>query len=75
MVPQLRRPLDQQRQRKSAEGPKLHQKVSGYWHTLATLTRYCRIRTYLISARNHGIRPIDAIHTALAGQPWTPVPA
>jgi transposase len=60
---------------RALKNPKLHQKVSGYWHTLATLTRYCRIRTYLISARNHGIRPIDAIHTALAGQPWMPIPA
>ncbi|NVI88858.1 IS66 family transposase, partial [Actinomadura sp. BRA 177] len=48
------------------------QKVSGYWHTLATLTRYCRLRTYLISARNHGVRPIDAIHAALARNPWLP---
>ncbi len=51
---------------RALKNPKLHQKVSGYWHTLATLTRYCRLRTYLISARNHGVRPIDAIHAALA---------
>ena len=55
--------------------PKLHQKVSGYWHTLATLTRYCRLRSYLISARNHGLRPIDAIHAALLGTPWRPTTA
>ena len=57
---------------RALKNPKLHQKVSGYWHTLATLTRYCRLRSYLISARNHGIRPIDAIHTALARNPWLP---
>jgi len=34
-----------------------------------------RVRSYLISARNHGIRPIDAIHAALAGSPWLPTPA
>jgi hypothetical protein len=57
---------------RALKNPKLHQKVSGYWHTMATLTRYCRLRSYLISARNHGVRPIDAIHTALAGHPWLP---
>lgn len=56
------------------KGPKRHQAVSGYWHTMATLTRYCRVRSYLVSARNHGVRPVDAIHTALTGQPWLPTP-
>lgn len=56
------------------KGPKRHQAVSGYWHTLATLTAYCRVRSYLVSSRGHGITPIDAIHTALAGKPWLPAP-
>lgn len=52
--------------------PKRHQAVSGYWHTLTTLADYCRGRSYLISARNHGVHPIDAIHNALTGNPWLP---
>jgi hypothetical protein len=56
------------------KAPKRHQAVSGYWHTLATLARYCRVRSYLASSRNHGIPPIDAIHAALAGHPWLPSP-
>jgi transposase len=60
---------------RALKNPKLHQKVSGYWHTLTTLTRYCRLRSYLISARNHGIRQIDAIHAALARNPWLPTTA
>ena len=55
-------------------GPKRHQAVSGYRHTLATLTRYCRVRSYLVTSRNHGTRPIDAIHAALTGHPWLPTP-
>lgn len=55
--------------------PKRHQAVSGYWHTTATLAGYCRIRSYLTSARNHGLRAIDAIHAALLGSPWLPTPA
>ena len=54
------------------KGPKRHQAVSGYWHTLTTLANYCRARSYLTSTRNHGIRPIDAIHAALTGSPWLP---
>jgi hypothetical protein len=56
------------------KGPKRHQAVSGYWHSLATLARYCRVRSYLVTSRNHGIRPIDAIHAALTGHPWLPTP-
>lgn len=56
------------------KGPKRHQAVSGYWHSLATLARYCRVRSYLVTSRNHGIRPIDAIHAALTGRPWLPAP-
>jgi transposase len=54
------------------KGPKRHQAVSGYWHTLTTLADYCRGRSYLVSARNHGVRSIDAIHDALTGNPWLP---
>jgi transposase len=56
----------------AVKSTKRHQAVSGYWHTLATLGRDCRIRSYLTSARNHGIRAIDAVHAALAGTPWLP---
>ncbi|MBW0011511.1 MAG: IS66 family transposase, partial [Pseudonocardiales bacterium] len=54
------------------KSPKRHQAVSGYRHTLTTLADYCRIRSYLVSTRNHDIRAIDAIHTALTGKPWLP---
>ncbi|MCA1851003.1 MAG: IS66 family transposase [Beggiatoa sp.] len=54
------------------KSPKLHQKVSGYWHNQTTLARFCRVRSYLTSACNHGLRAIDAIHNALNGNPWLP---
>ena len=56
------------------KSPKLHQKVSGYWHTTITLARYCRVRSYLVTARNHGLSAIDAIHAALTNTPWLPTP-
>ena len=48
---------------------------SAYWQTLATLARWCRIRSYLDSAANHGLTALDAITCALAGNPWLPEPA
>src|SRR5450631_1182707 len=56
------------------KGPKRHQAVSGYWHSTTTLADYCRVRSYLVSARGHDIRAIYAIHATLAGKPWLPVP-
>ena len=53
-------------------GFKLAEKVSGCWRTLATLRRHCRIRSYLVSARNHDRRPLDAIRDALTGTAWMP---
>jgi transposase len=48
--------------------------VSGYWHSTITLGRFCRVRSYLVTARNHGVEAIDAIHAVLTGKPWLPTP-
>lgn len=56
------------------KSPKLHQKVSGYWHTTLTLGRFCRVRSYLVTTRNHGLSAIDAIHAALTSNAWLPTP-
>lgn len=66
-VPWTNNPSEQ-----ALKSPKRHQAVSGYWHTLTTLADYCRARSYLVNARNHGVRPIAAIHNALTGNPWLP---
>lgn len=55
-----------------AKAAKRHQAVSGYWHNQATLGRWCRIRSYLDSATAHRLTALDAVSTALAGQPWLP---
>jgi len=53
---------------RGAKAAKRHQAVSGYWHTGATLARWCRIRSYLDSATAHGHTALDAISAALAGK-------
>jgi hypothetical protein len=59
----------------AVKAAKRHQAVSGYWHTPRTLARWCRIRSYLDSAANHGLTALDAVTRALAGDPWLPTPA
>ena len=59
---------------RGAKAAKRHQAVSGYWHSLATLARWCRIRSYLDTAAAHGITALDAISTAIAGKPWLRAP-
>jgi Transposase IS66 family len=57
---------------RGAKAAKRHQAVSGYWHSLATLARWCRIRSYLDSAACHGLTALDAIRAALERKPWLP---
>ncbi len=57
---------------RGAKAAKRHQAVSGYWHSLATLARWCRIRSYLDSAAAHAVTALDAIRAAIEGRPWLP---
>jgi transposase IS66 family protein len=57
---------------RGAKAAKRHQAVSGYWHSLATLARWCRIKSYLDSAAAHGTGALDAIRGAIEGKPWLP---
>jgi transposase len=54
---------------------KVHLKISGCFRTLATTRAYCRIHSYLITTRLHGVPPMQAVRDALAGNAWTPLRA
>jgi hypothetical protein len=58
---------------RGAKAAKRHQAVPGYWHTLTTPARWCRVRSYLDSAAGHGLTTLEAITAALSGRPWLPV--
>jgi hypothetical protein len=61
---------------RGAKAAKRHQAVSCYWHSLATLARWCTVRSYLDSAAAHGTTALDAIRSAIEGKPWLPpIPA
>ena len=68
-VPPTNNPPTNNGSESAIRGFKLAAKVQGCWRTLQ---RHCRIRSYLVSARNHGRRPIDAIRDALTANPWMP---
>ncbi|MCW2890743.1 MAG: transposase [Actinomycetia bacterium] len=57
---------------RGAKAAKRHQAVSGYWHSLGTLARWCRLRSYLDTAAAHGTTALDAIRAAIEGKPWLP---
>jgi hypothetical protein len=57
---------------RGAKAAKRHQAVSGCWHSLRTLARWCRLRSYLDTAAAHGLTALGAISGALAGKPWLP---
>ena len=52
---------------------KLQMKIGGCWRSVRTAAHYCLVRSYLATARHHGIHPLDALRNALAGQPWMPL--
>ncbi|MET7458698.1 IS66 family transposase, partial [Streptomyces sp. NPDC005574] len=52
---------------------KVKMKVSGCWRGLPGARRYLRVRSYLTTARAHGLTAMRAIHDALAGTPWLPL--
>jgi transposase len=57
---------------RGAKAARRHQAVSGYWHSLATLARWCRLRSYLDSAAAHSIAALNAVRAVIEGKPWLP---
>jgi transposase len=57
---------------RGAKKAKRHQAVSGCWHSLATLGRWCRLSSYLDSTAAHGTAALDAVRAVIEGKPWLP---
>jgi len=53
---------------------KLQQKISGCWRTQQGAERFLAVRSYLSTARKHGLGALDALGALAAGRPWLPAP-
>jgi transposase len=46
----------------------IRQKISGCFKSLEGANIFCRVRSYLLSAKKHGISPTDALQTLFQGK-------
>jgi transposase len=54
---------------------KLQQKISGCWRTLDGAQAFLTVRSYVATARKHGVNPLAALRRLFEGHPWMPAPA
>ena len=53
---------------------KLQQKISGCWRTPAGAEAFLILRSYLSTARKHGMNPLAVLGQLFQGQAWLPAP-
>ncbi len=54
---------------------KLQRKISGCFRTFAGAKAFCAVRSYLQTARKHGVDGLDILVQLFKGTPWMPPPA
>jgi transposase len=68
-------PFDNNQAERDLRMVKLQQKISGCWRSLAGAAAFLAVRSYLSTARKHGINPFAVLRQLFEGHPWLPVPA
>jgi transposase len=71
----LRVPFDNNQAERDLRMVKLQQKISGCWRTLAGAQAFLTVRSYIATARKHGVNPLHALRQLFQGNPWLPAPA
>jgi transposase len=65
-------PFDNNQAERDVRMVKLQQKISGSWRTLAGAEAFCAVRSYICTARKHGVHVYGVLRDAMTGDPWTP---
>jgi transposase len=71
----LRVPFDNNQAERDIRMAKLQQKISGGWRTLAGAQRFCRLRSYVATARKQQVGVLPALRRVFEGDPWLPATA
>jgi hypothetical protein len=68
-------PFDNNQAERDIRMAKLQQKISGSWRTLPGAQRFCRLRSYISTARKQQIGVLPALRRVFEGDPWLPAAA
>jgi transposase len=71
----FRVPFDNNQAERDIRMVKLQQKISGAWRTMTGAEAFCRLRSYIATARKHGRNPLAVLCELFNGRPWLPTPA
>jgi len=68
----LAAPFDNNQAERDVRMVKLQQKISGGWRTLAGAEAFCAVRSYIATARKHGVGVLGVLRDAMTADPWLP---